>query len=47
MKVCINLIFQAQVICLTKLASHQKGQLKAKLPDLYYGKSYMECYYFC
>ena len=25
----------------------RKGQLKARFPDLYYGKSHMECYYFC
>ena len=25
----------------------QKRQLKARFPDLYYGKSYMECYHFC
>ena len=26
--------------------SPQKGQLKARFPDLYYGKSHMECYHF-
>ena len=25
----------------------RKGQLKARFLDLYYGKSHMECYYFC
>ena len=46
MKVRIDLILQAQVICLTEPASYQEGQLKARLPDLNYGKSHMEYYYF-
>ena len=25
----------------------REGQLKARFPDLYYGKSHMECYHFC
>ena len=47
MKVCMDSILQVQVVCPTEPASHQEGQLKARLPDLYYGKSHMECYYFC
>lgn len=47
LKVCIDSIFQAQVFCPTESASYQKGKLKAKLPDFYYGKSHMEYYYFC
>lgn len=43
-KVCIDSFFQAQA---RRLESHKKGQLKAKLPDLYYDKTYMECYHFC
>ena len=27
--------------------SQQEGQLKARFPDFYYGKSHMECYHFC
>ena len=25
----------------------REGQLKARFPDLYYGKSHIECYHFC
>ena len=40
----IEFFLQAQAGC---PKSHRKGQLKAKFPDLYYGKFYMECYHFC
>ena len=49
-KLYMDLILQAQANH-PELAGyqkgHRKGQLKAKLPDLYYEKSYMECYHFC
>ena len=47
MKVCIDSIFQVQVLCPTEPAGHREGQLKTRLPDLYYGKSHIECYHFC
>ena len=47
MKVCMDSILQAQVVCPTEPASHQEDQLKAMLPDFYYGKSHMKCYHFC
>ena len=47
MKVCMDSILQAQVVRPTEPASHREDQLKARLPDLYYGKSHIECYHFC
>ena len=45
-KVCIDSILQAQAVR-PEPASHREGQLKARFPNLYYGKSHMECYHFC
>ena len=44
-KVCMDSIFQTQIIYLMEPANHQKGQLKARLSDFYYGKSHIECYH--
>ena len=47
MKVCIDSILQAQVVCSTEPASHREGQLKARLPNFYYNKFHIGCYHFC
>lgn len=42
---CMDLFFQAQARR-PEPAGHRKSQLKAKFPNLYYGKSHLECYHF-
>ena len=42
MKLCMDLFLQGNC-----QEGPREGQLKAQFPDLYYGKSYMECYHFC
>ena len=49
-KLCMNLFLQAQANCPkpeTRQEGRWKSQLKAKFPDLYFEKSYMDCYHFC
>ena len=41
-KLCIDLFLQGN-----RQEELRKDQLKARFPDLYYGKSHIECYYFC
>ena len=41
----MNLFLQAQASC--SEPGPQKSLLKARFSNLYYGKSYMECYHFC
>ena len=41
-KLCMDLFFQGNC-----QEEPREGQLKAQFPDLYYGKSHMECYHFC
>ena len=45
-KVCMDSILQAQAFRLEP-AGPREGQLEARPPDLYYGKSHMEFYHFC
>ena len=44
-KLCMDLFLQVQASCLE--LSPWGSLLKARFPELYYGKSHMECYYFC
>ena len=41
-KLCIDLFLQGN-----RQEGPREGQLKAQFPELYYGKSHIECYYFC
>ena len=43
-KLCMESFLQAQG---SRHEGPREGQLKARFPDLYYGKSHMECYHFC